>query len=640
LRELEQQKFISNLSDDHKKSAIGFLTKMQLYKWLRHYDLEVKPSLAKDALAKKAFENLEILHVTDIPDFQELIVQKRFDTLEYLLFLYFGKIQSGMNLYTLRDLGIRRANETKEFSRPRFTVKAEAQADYFFAKAVYEIDRIENKDDIRLLFTRSENFKNLKTSAKKLKNELYLNLAEKAEEYDVQLALEILSACKTHPARAKQVRISYKLELKDECRRLLDEIVQDPYCDEELLFAEDFINRKFDKKRIGYLTQILNNSHEISLSDSYFKKPERGVQDLYRSQGHQAYFTENFLWTGLFGIFFWDELFEKENSALFNQFERSPADLIGEDFYNNHQDAIEQKLQFFRDPKKAELHVLKMLSLHHGKLNDIFHWQPELIKMMIDFIRVSQNQNVAHILRTMAKRFESYHSGFPDLMIIENGTARFIEVKAEGDQIRAQQLSKARLLTEAGFHVEILKVRWEVDPNQVYVVVDLETTGGSSQFHRVTEIGAVKIKNGQVIEEFQTLINPGRSIPKFITDITGITNEMVQDAPKFSEIAEKFNEFTQGAIFVAHNVKFDYGFIQKEFAKLEQDYVRPHMCTVQGMRKAFPGLASYSLKNLTQYFQISLETHHRALCDAKAATELLLLMQGKKSQASLNLSCV
>ena len=404
-------------------------------------------------------------------------------------------------------------------------------------------EQIKSKEEICCIIQECKKLKVLRASAKNLKNELFLCLAEKVEDQDLQLSLSILSDCTSHPAREKMCRILFKLNRKDECHSLLNKICTAPYSDEELLFAEDFLYRKFEKKKIGYLTEALRNAKEISLSEAYLKKPERGVRDLYRSLGYKAHFTENYLWTGLFGLLFWEELFEKENSALFNPFDRSPSDLVGSDFYNHHKETIEEKLEMLKRPKEAEIYLLKMLSLHHGKLNDIFRWHPNLIRNSLDFLRASGKKNVAHILRAMTMHYESYHKGYPDLMIIKDDDISFIEVKAEGDTLRSQQVSKIRLLSEAGFQVEVLKVKWETDPNQTYVVVDLETTGGSAFFHRVTEIGAVKVKAGEVIEEFQTLVNPGRSIPAHITQITGITNGMVADAPRFSEVAEKFNEF-------------------------------------------------------------------------------------------------
>jgi DNA polymerase-3 subunit epsilon len=100
---------------------------------------------------------------------------------------------------------------------------------------------------------------------------------------------------------------------------------------------------------------------------------------------------------------------------------------------------------------------------------------------------------------------------------------------------------------------------------------------------------------------------------------------MVADAPLFAEVAEQVARFTEDTVFVAHNVNFDYGFIKQEFARLEQNFRRPKMCTVREMRRTYPGLPSYSLANLTKHFRIEMEQHHRALSDAKAAAELLKL---------------
>ena len=171
---------------------------------------------------------------------------------------------------------------------------------------------------------------------------------------------------------------------------------------------------------------------------------------------------------------------------------------------------------------------------------------------------------------------------------------------------------------------------WCVDPSQEYVVVDIETTGGRAGNHRVTEIGAVKIRNGVVVDEFQTLLNPERAIPPKITRLTGITNAMVSSAPRFAEVADAFRAFMGEAVFVAHSVKFDYGFLRAEFARLEETFRYPTLCTVVSMRKFFPGLKSYSLGNLTQEFDIPLPDHHRALCDARATAELLTMINARR----------
>ena len=105
---------------------------------------------------------------------------------------------------------------------------------------------------------------------------------------------------------------------------------------------------------------------------------------------------------------------------------------------------------------------------------------------------------------------------------------------------------------------------------------------------------------------------------------------MVVDAPLFCEVVDNLDAFIQGSIFVAHNVSFDYGFFQAEYARLERKFRMPKLCTVREMRKYYPGLHSYSLGNLCKEFGIELVSHHRALCDAKAAAELLLMVNERK----------
>jgi DNA polymerase-3 subunit epsilon len=222
--------------------------------------------------------------------------------------------------------------------------------------------------------------------------------------------------------------------------------------------------------------------------------------------------------------------------------------------------------------------------------------------------------------------------GYPDLMTIGEEGVCFVEIKTDGDQLRRNQLLRLEQLERAGIATDIVMIDWIIDPEQDYVVVDVETTGGKGEQHRVTEIGAVRVRNQQIVERFQTLLNPQRSIPPSITRLTGITPGMVADAPYFVDIADEFASFLDGAIFVAHNVEFDYRFIRAEFQRLGRKFRMPKLCTVASMRKLFPGHRSYSLKALTDTFGIDLKTHHRALCDAEAAAELLLMINEKRQE--------
>jgi len=164
----------------------------------------------------------------------------------------------------------------------------------------------------------------------------------------------------------------------------------------------------------------------------------------------------------------------------------------------------------------------------------------------------------------------------------------------------------------------------------IYTIVDIETTGGSHG-NRITEIAAVKTDGTTISSEYESLINPEVFIPKSITLLTGISNNMVADAPKFEDVADEFYQFLEGTIFVAHNVSFDYGIIKNHFEDLGTTFNQKKLCTVRLSRTIIPGYPSYSLGKICTNLGITNSSRHRAMGDAKATIELFhhLLVQDK-----------
>ena len=156
----------------------------------------------------------------------------------------------------------------------------------------------------------------------------------------------------------------------------------------------------------------------------------------------------------------------------------------------------------------------------------------------------------------------------------------------------------------------------------MYSIVDIETTGNGYKGQKITEISIFVFDGNKIIKEFTSLVNPEQNIPPFITNLTGITNAMVRNAPKFYEIAKTVAEITKDTIFVAHNVNFDYNIIKEEFKALGFDFKLKKLCTVRLSRKIIPGLHSYSLGNICTYENIPINGRHRAKGDAEATTEL------------------
>jgi len=177
-----------------------------------------------------------------------------------------------------------------------------------------------------------------------------------------------------------------------------------------------------------------------------------------------------------------------------------------------------------------------------------------------------------------------------------------------------------------------------VEARQLYesdfVVVDVETTGAKTPPCRVTEIGAYRVRQGRIVAEFQTLVNPETIIPPFIVQLTGITNEMVKDAPIFADIAHAWLDFADEAVLVAHNAPFDVRFLNHEIARVfpGRRMINSHLCTVKLSRRIFPGLLNYRLHTVAEHFAIQILNRHRAADDALATAEIFLHMLDRLNQ--------
>ncbi len=155
-----------------------------------------------------------------------------------------------------------------------------------------------------------------------------------------------------------------------------------------------------------------------------------------------------------------------------------------------------------------------------------------------------------------------------------------------------------------------------------FAITDIETTGSYASENSIIEIAICLVENGEIIEEFQTFLNPHKKLSSFITGLTGINDAMLRNAPDFEDVSDEIQELFKDAVFVAHNVNFDYSFFKAEFAALGVDFQPPRLCTVKLARKAFPGKISYGLGSMCKDLNIYNSAPHRAMGDARATVEL------------------
>jgi DNA polymerase III subunit epsilon len=160
-----------------------------------------------------------------------------------------------------------------------------------------------------------------------------------------------------------------------------------------------------------------------------------------------------------------------------------------------------------------------------------------------------------------------------------------------------------------------------------YTIVDVETTGGSPFWNRIIEIGILRVEKGEIVAKYQTLLNPGRELPEFITKLTGITDSDLEGAPTFEEVKDEILDLFEDAVFVAHNVGFDYEFIRQEFRRVGYEFSAQQLCTVRLSRVLFPKEKHHNLGAIIERFQFSPEHRHRAFDDAKVLWEFLQMLE-------------
>lgn len=537
---------------------------------------------------------------------------------EFLLFLFFGSSSSTLAQFTLKDLGVLKTRaEMHQAQSRRFEDLGTAWKEYFFHRskamvAAYSehfVDWWAKEHPVASWPRPSSEW------AEEKRNELITKLATSFATND-ERALSLLKQASGPPARLLYAKLLAKKD-PQKIEPVLEQIIDSAWHDEEHSEAVELYNRLTGKQKVSELTLELKNCPSVSIDEAHRGQAESGILSHFRSQGAECYFCENKGWLLLFILCFWDYL-EGSEAQFHSEFDAWPHSLKRKTFTKQH-DLTEQKIQAILEQKNFLEDSLEKLKTHPKFRASLGHsWAPSLRLLM-----QLPADALAAVLIRIANDFEQWRSGFPDLILKDREGIRLLEVKAPGDKIRRKQWAQIQFLKRLGVRCGVIRAHYSYNPSQIYVVVDLETTGGSAQYHRVTEVAAIKTQNSSVVDSFHSLINPLRPIPANISRLTGITNEMVKQAPTFQSIADELFEFCSGSLFVAHNARFDYQFLQREFARVGLEFKVPTLCTRRLSKQLFPGLGSYGLAPLCDHFKIPLENHHRAMDDAMAAASLL-----------------
>jgi DNA polymerase-3 subunit epsilon len=628
--ELQDNNYLRLATHHDWRQLSQSLTKPQLIQSLVDAPIKIKSSTKKAELVAHAQQYVsgKEAHLSSL--LSSVVVKQRGDLIEYIFFLFFGDIRNRFQQFAMRDLGVMKTRkEAKNVARFEHINEAQSAFELQKRRRDFSLNPSELKEQTADYLIGCNAIGH---SANETYDRLLLSVGNQLIESDAEKAITLWKISDEPAATEKWIRESYTRFDKNELHATLLKMREADLSPRTKVFIEDFYARKYQAKRTSIFTDMLREtSNKIPLDEAFTNDVEDGVIAHYRKHNIDAYFTENKFWRVLFALTFWDLLFGPKQTQ-FSEFDRLPTQLKNNSFYALQTENIEQCLALFSNDslsdKKTLLSKLTQQSaMHYGKPNGLFNWSPGLLDTVRLAIAHDAAPALALVLRRMAKNYANSNDGYPDLMVIENQQLRFEEIKAPGDVLRPNQLVSINRLRSAGIEVNLTQVEWATNPEQIYAVVDIETTGGRRGGNAITEIAVVQVRNQQVVSEWSTLVNPQRHIPSNITRLTGIDNAMVANAPLFAEIADQLDQQLEGAIFVAHNVGFDYGFIKAAYESINRPFKKPKFCTVSNSRKSFPGLKSYSLGALTEHFDIDLISHHRALSDATATADLLRLIQ-------------
>ncbi|MFT7526801.1 MAG: DNA polymerase-3 subunit epsilon [Arenicella sp.] len=601
------------------------MTKPEILGCFEVSSFQVKASSSKAVLVEFASNCFDGSEPELLAIRERYLARRHQQIIDYILFLFFGDLNNRFQKFAMRDLAVLKTRAKSHLVSPRFTTKKDAQ-DVFkllLHKRQFRATPSQVKQQVAEYLLNSDQVPKI---AQATRDKLALEVGIELLADNPVKAIELWRASNDPKATQRWIRESYKSQDRDLLKQELQELRLQALPAAKRVFIEDFYARKYQGQRTSIYTKMLREADTVlDIDESFINDVEYGVIALYQQQGQVAYFTENHHWRVLFGLTFWSLLFGN-TQVQHNQFDLLPVSLKDASFHIQNRDAIKSALSLFDSPEIASQHLAKVATRYYGSPNGIFSWSGSLLDSIQACLHYAPAGAIAKVLLAMAKDYLHCKDGYPDLMITDNQALRFEEIKAPGDTLRANQLLSINRLREAGFEVGLSQVRWATNPDQVYAVVDIETTGSSKNSSSITEIAVVRMRGSKVIGEWSSLVNPMRDIPAHITRLTGISNHMAESAPVFEQIADQLLEQLDGGIFVAHNVGFDYGFVKSAFERMGVNFRMPKYCTVVNSRKAFPGLKSYSLGNLTQHFDIDLYSHHRALSDAKATANLLCLI--------------
>ena len=478
LNELLEREFIESLNaEKHQTFSKEMLNVLNAKEILGRFSESPKEKLAhyrklkKEELVEAILQDYSLEKIIEKLNTFEPIIKVCFEfEVTFMKFLFFGNRYLDMTEFVMRDMGlVQFENHDDDKLVARFNTRNDAEDKWLITDQndlFYHLKDTAPPIEIYDWFMNfADTVGELSEVAKPSYERLIIKIAtflEKSKQLDE--ALTIFRLTEQVPSRERQVRTLQKLTHIDEAFSLCQQMIEFPKNADEKFFAIDFLNKLNTKKKTKKsTTSWLHQAESITISIDFRHQVEMGVVDYYHNEGKLAVFAENHLWRAIFGLVFWDIVFDPSLVAFHHPFQRRPSDLYLPDFYEKRKDMIISHLASFTNVQELLTYMGERYESKFGIANPFVVWLEEIWMIVRKAIEVVEFEAMKKILHEMSKNLVEHLRGFPDLFMWDDLTADycFVEVKSPTDNLSNQQLSWLQYFEEIGVKAKVLRVYWK-----------------------------------------------------------------------------------------------------------------------------------------------------------------------------------
>jgi hypothetical protein len=456
--------------------ALGIFTKAELLDLLPLAPEEIKPLVKekKEGVVQYALRELDFGETVTSLTTRETVVKMNFEAEGMMIkYLFFGNRGGSMTDFVVRDLGMvnfERHDESKMTAR--FRTRKEVEDKLLISLTNEEFyhlkeSEIPAEDVYNWFLNWNETRPDLAPIAQPGYQRLVCKVGAYLERQKLpEQALTIYELSDQVPARERRVRLLFKNGSIDEALALCDEMAVSPLNAEERYFAKDFRDKILglgEKKRTRKATtRFLSDAESVDIPAAYRHHVEAGVMNYYLEREYDAAFTENYPWRGLFGLVFWDIIYDTNVSAIHHPLQRAPSDFYLPDFYLKREELFKKRLAELQTKDDWRRHTGRMFNAKHGITNVLVDWSDELLALVQRMIELLDAEQLGLILLEMARNVREHSRGFPDLLVWnEQGDYDFVEVKSPTDHLGPQQLHWLEFFQTIGVRGKVVRVIWE-----------------------------------------------------------------------------------------------------------------------------------------------------------------------------------